>query len=674
MKREIRKRELGRGKKTAKSPKSAKSEEHAEHAGQSSGGARAGKRSGAGRGNPPGAKSGKSAGGDELPETEVYGDEVLGKALKWSLGILVLLGAVGGGAIYLATRPEPVAETRTSALTLPERRQAAQRKVPSMPFTDVTTEAGIDFVHESGAYGAKLLPETMGSGCAFFDFNQNGHPDLLLVNSSRWPFDRRPDTEPATMAFYENDGHGNFRDRTAEVGLDISLYGMGVGVGDFDNDGYPDLYITAVGENRLFRNVDGQRFEDVTEAAGVAGGPGDWSTSCGWFDYNNDGLLDLFVCNYVRWSKEIDESQDFRLTGVGRAYGPPDFFEGAFCSLFRNEGGGKFTDVSEEAGIQVVNPLLGVAAGKSLGVTFIDYDGDGWMDILVANDTVQNFLLRNLGEEGRFEEVARQVGVAFDKDGRARGAMGIDAGYFRNDGLLGIVIGNFANEMSALYVKQDKSRMFFDAAVSTGFGPPTRLDLTFGVFLFDCDLDGRLDILGANGHLEAEIGKVMASQTYEQSPHLFWNAGLGGGSEFVRVPPDNVGADFSAPLVGRGATFADIDGDGDLDVLITSCGGQPRLLRNDQTSGHHWLRVDLVGNGTTSNRDAIGAWVELHQGDEVQRRQVMPTRSYLSQVEKVVTFGLGTNDRVDRLVIRWPDGTRQELTEISVDQQMVVRQ
>lgn len=252
--------------------------------------------------------------------------------------------------------------------------------------------------------------------------------------------------------------------------------------------------------------------------------------------------------------------------------------------------------------------------------------------------------------------------------------MGIDAGYFRNDGLLGIVIGNFANEMSALYVKQDKSRMFFDAAVSTGFGPPTRLDLTFGVFLFDCDLDGRLDILGANGHLEAEIGKVMASQTYEQSPHLFWNAGLGGGSEFVRVPPDNVGADFSAPLVGRGATFADIDGDGDLDVLITSCGGQPRLLRNDQTSGHHWLRVDLVGNGTTSNRDAIGAWVELHQGDEVQRRQVMPTRSYLSQVEKVVTFGLGTNDRVDRLVIRWPDGTRQELTEISVDQQMVVRQ
>lgn len=609
---------------------------------------------------------------DHVSEVEERDDAIIGQALRWSLVAFAAIAIVGAGLV-LALRPRQAPPVlQQTELSEARRRELPKVTIPQVPFVDVTQQAGIAFVHENGAAGEKLLPETMGGGCAFFDFDDDGHQDLLLINSQRWPWDERPEVEAqATMALYRNDGHGNFQDVTAGSGLDINCYGMGVAVADYDNDGRVDVFISTLGANRLFRNLGGGKFEEVTHTAGVAGDEGMWSTSCGWFDFNNDGLLDLFVCNYVQWSREYDVAQNFQLTGGGRAYGRPQNFEGTFCYLYRNEGNGKFVDVSEQAGIQIRNPLTGVPMGKSLGVTFHDFDGDGWLDIVVANDTVQNFLFRNLGD-GRFEEVGMQAGVAFDPSGNVRGAMGIDVSHFRNNEAVGIAIGNFANEMTALYVTYGHGMLFTDEAVSTGLGPNTRLQLTFGVLYLDYDLDGRLDLFAANGHLEEEINRVQPSQFYEQSPQLFWNCGPEHKTEFLPVPADNCGPDFVRPLVGRGAALADIDGDGDLDLLIMAVGGPPRLLRNDQQLEHNWLRLKLIG--TTCNRDAIGAMVEVRLPDRTLQRHVMPTRSYLSQVELPVTFGLGLEDQVQSVTVRWPDGSVESVEEWHLNRMNIVTQ
>jgi hypothetical protein len=426
-----------------------------------------------------------------------------------------------------------------------------------------------------------------------------------------------------------------------------------------------------VGRDRLFRNEGSGQFVDITEAAGVAGREDEWSTGCGWFDYDNDGDLDLFVCTYVQWSREYDLAQEFQLTGGGRAYGRPQDFEGTFCRLYRNVGGDRFEDVSAAAGIQVRNSLTDTPLGKSLGVTFADFDQDGWMDIAVANDTVQNFLLHNQ-RDGTFEETGLFAGVAFDMAGAARGAMGIDAARFRNNDALGLAIGNFANEASALYVTYDSGMRFVDEAIATGLGPATRPVLTFGLFYTDCDLDGRLDLFAANGHLEAEINRVQPSQFYEQPPQLFWNAGPEYGTEFCPLGPEQCGPDLFRPLVGRGAAYADIDNDGDQDILIVASGQPPRLLRNDQQTGQRWLRFRL--EGSHSNRDAIGAWIEVQAGGRTLRQQVMPTRSYLSQVELPVTFGLGTEAEIQSVQIIWPDGSRQQLDPPPVDRTVIIRQ
>ncbi|MEX0818211.1 MAG: CRTAC1 family protein [Pirellulaceae bacterium] len=610
-------------------------------------------------------------------ETEEQDDAVIGTALRRSLVVFAVIGLVGGAVAFVLTRSAPPPRVKETELAAVQVREASKVEIPRVHFTDVTELAGIHFRHENGARGKKLLPETMGGGCAFFDFDGDGDQDLLLVNGQPWPWDREPITDakdgtpPATLALYRNDGTGRFDDVTQGSGLDISLYGMGVAVGDYDRDGRIDVFVSAVGSNRLFHNEGGGKFLDVTEAANVAGASDEWSTSCGWFDYDGDGDLDLFVCNYVKWSREYDESQGFQLTGGGRAYGRPQNFEGTFPYLYRNEGNGRFTEVAEAAGLHVRNPNTNVPIAKSLGVTFADFDEDGRIDIIVANDTVQNLLFHNRGD-GSFAEVGALAGVAFDMNGNARGAMGIDAARFRDNNAIGIAIGNFSNEMTALYVSPGDQMQFVDEAISTGLGPNTRLELTFGVFYFDYDLDGRLDLFAANGHLEEDINRVQPSQHYAQPPQLFWNCGREQDTEFLPVPSEKCGNDLLQPMVGRGSAYADIDGDGDLDVLILASGQAPRLLRNDQQLDHHWLRLKL--KGTRCNPDAIGAWIEVHVGTNVLKRQVMPTRSYLSQSELPVTIGLGESDSIDRLVIHWPDGTDQEIEPVAVDQLIEVKQ
>ncbi|MCA9124965.1 MAG: CRTAC1 family protein [Planctomycetales bacterium] len=606
------------------------------------------------------------------PETEERDDAVIGTALRWSLAVFVILGVVGGAIAFVLTRPAPPPPIQETELATVQVREASKVDIPNVPFTDVTNAAGIHFRHENGARGKKLLPETMGGGCSFFDFDDDGDQDLLLVNGQSWSWDKQPDeTPPATLVLYQNDGTGRFEDITKDSGLDISLYGMGAAVGDYDRDGRIDVFVSAVGTNRLFHNEGTGKFRDVTEDAKIGGAADEWSSSCGWFDFDSDGDLDLFVCNYVKWSREYDESQGFQLTGGGRAYGRPQNFEGTFPYLYRNDGEGKFTEVAEAAGLHIRNPATNVPVAKSLGVTFADFDEDGRIDIIVANDTVQNLLFHNQGD-GKFSEVGALSGIAFDMSGNARGAMGIDAARFRDNDAIGVAIGNFSNEMTALYVSHGKQMQFMDEAISTGLGPNTRLELTFGVFYFDYDLDGRLDLFAANGHLEEDINRVQPSQHYAQPPQLFWNCGREQDTEFLPVPSANCGTDLLQPMVGRGSAYADIDGDGDLDVLILSSGQTPRLLRNDQQLGHHWLRFELTG--TKSNPNAIGAWIEVHLGKNVLKRQVMPTRSYISQSELPITIGLGDSDTVDRVVIRWPDGSVQELGDVAVDQVHTVHQ
>jgi hypothetical protein len=426
--------------------------------------------------------------------------------------------------------------------------------------------------------------------------------------------------------------------------------------------------VTGIGGIRLLRNLGGTgRFEDVTRKAGIVSGTQDWNTCAAFFDFDNDGLLDLFVCRYVRWSPDIDRAMDFRMTGIGRAYGPPNSFEGSFPRLFRNNGNGTFTEVTEKAGLRVVNPATGKPMAKSLGVAPIDLNGDGWMDLVVANDTVRNFLFLNQ-HDGTFKEVGAQSGVAYDVNGNARGAMGIDTAYYRNDGDLAINVGNFANEMSALYVGGGPKLRFEDLAIVEGIGAATRQTLTFGVLFFDYDLDGRLDLFHANGHIEDQINKVQASQRYAQPMKLFWNCGAACQQSFVEVPAEQLGA-LSTAIVGRGAVYADLDGDGDLDLIVTQIGGPALVLRNDQASGNHWLRVRLEGGGKV-NRDAIGSWVEVTANGLTQRRQVMPARGYLSQVERTLTFGLGPATSVERLTVHWTDDTRQEAAVSQVNREI----
>ncbi len=618
------------------------------------------------------------------------GEAKIRRALLLSAAAIGGVAVVATGAFWLMRDEAPVVAVEEAEIATPVVPAVASIKPggtagqdvgavdPTLPppvrFTDITEQAGIDFVHINGAYGERLMPETIGSGAAFFDYDRDGDQDLFLVNSREWAGHQRLPKAGAgapTQRLYRNDGSGHFDDVTAEAGLALTTYGMGVAIGDYDGDGWDDLYLTTLNANHLFRNVGG-RFEDLTESAGVAGGADTWSSSAAFLDYDRDGDLDLFVVNYVDWSRAVDLEIDFRLTGLGRAYGAPLNFVGTDNQLYRNDGNGTFTDVSAAAGIRVADPVTGNPVGKGLGVVPFDLDADGWQDLIVVNDTVRNFLFHNR-RDGSFEETAIFDGVAYDRNGKATSAMGVDVARFRDDGELGIAVGNFANEMASLFVTTDGRPPFVDEAVLEGLGPASRIPLTFGLLFFDYDLDGREDLLLANGHLEHEINKVQQSQHYAQPPSLFWNCGDACRGRFVPVPTaDGAAGDLGQDLVGRGIAYADIDADGDLDLLITQNGRRPALLRNDQQTGHHWLRVELTGR--PPNTDAIGARLELTAGGVTRYRELRPTRGYLSQVERPVTFGLGPLTKVDRLLIRWPDGSEQQLVPDGVDRTLQVVQ
>jgi enediyne biosynthesis protein E4 len=585
------------------------------------------------------------------------GEAVIRRAFMRSIAAIVLGGLIVVG-IYQYNRPaHETAPVPQADVATPVKEAQAPAAIPQVKFTDITQQAGIDFKQTNGAYGAKLLPETMGSGVGFIDYDNDGDQDMILVNATYWP--DQPRTGQPTTRLYSNDGNGHFTDVSHASGLALDVYGHGLAIGDYDNDGWDDVYITALGKNHLLHNEHGH-FVDVTPASGTAGVEQDWSITAMFFDYDNDGDLDLFVGNYVQWSPEINLEIDFRVTGLGRAYSTPKHYAGAQSRLYRNDGNGHFTDVTVAAGI--------LPQGKALGVTAIDYDKDGLLDVFVSNDTIRNYLYHNKGN-GTFEEIGMLEGIAFDRKGTATGAMGIDTAWYRNDEDLGVAIGNFANEMSSLYVTSKAKSPFADEAVLDGLGADSRLVLTFGLFFFDYDLDSRLDLLQANGHLENEINKVQPSQHFEQPAQLYWNCGDNCNNRLMLVK--NTG-DLSEPLVGRSAAYADIDMDGDLDVVITQAGRDARLFRNDQHTGHHWLRLKLVGD--SDNHDAIGAVVELRAGGVSQRRLVMPSRSYMAQVELPVTFGLGASDHIDSLSVTWPNGHRQQLDIEQIDKLLTIRQ
>ena len=509
---------------------------------------------------------------------------------------------------------------------------------PGFRLTDVTAQAGVQFHHNSGAFGGKFLPETLGSGCAFLDYDRDGWQDILLINGADWPGHKKKRT---TLRLYHNNGNGTFTDVTARAGLDVELYGMGVAVGDYDNDGFPDILVTCVGQNRLFHNTGKGSFVDVTNASGLGKREG-FSTSALWLDYDRDGLLDLFVCNYVKWSPETDVFCS--LDGKHKSYCTPEAYRGATCWLFHNRGNGTFEDVTAASGIFD-------SSSKSLGVALFDQNHNGWPDLLVANDTQPNKLYRNQ-HNGTFKDAAVEAGLAFSSEGKARAGMGVDAADFDNSGSPGVAITNFDNEMIGLYRLSGKT--FEDIAPQSGVGIASRNSLGFGCAFLDVNLDGWLDFAVANGHIDETVRNIRGNVGYAQPPQLFLSNGKGSFHDAAA----EAGGSFDQPKVGRGLAYGDFDRDGDLDLLITTNNGPAFLYRNDQLAGNRSIRFHLVG--TKSNRDAIGATVQVFSGDLTQSRTVKGGSSYLSQSELPVTFGLDKRDRIERVVIHWPSGRTEE--------------
>src|SRR5262245_23572054 len=527
---------------------------------------------------------------------------------------------------------------------------AAQEKIR---FTDITKSAGINFVHNNGAFGKKYLPETLGPGCAFIDYDGDGWQDILLINGQDFPGHKS--NRVSTLKLYRNNHNGTFSDVTAKAGLAVSMYGLGVAVGDYDNDGHDDIFVTAVGQSRLFHNTAKGGFVDVTKTAGLEG-PDEFSTSAAWVDYDKDGKLDLLVGNYVQWSPQTDLY--CTLDGVRKSYCTPESYKGASVRLWHNLGNGRFEDVTKQAG------LLD-ATSKTLGLAILDYNSDGWPDILLANDTQPNKLYRNL-RNGTFREEGVTAGIAFSEDGIARAGMGVDAADFDGSGRPSIIISNCSNQMMALYHNEGNG-LFVDDAPASSLGRDTLLSLGFACFFFDYDLDGWPDIFMANGHIDADIERIQKRVTFAQPPHLFRNLG---NRKFTEVT-SAMGPAFSRARVARGAAYGDIDNDGDLDLLVTTNAGPAVLFRNDGASNNR-LRVRLVG--TRSNRDGIGAIVTATIAGQKHTQMLRSGSSYLSQSELLLTFRLGNQKNVDTLEVRWPSGQLDKLQNVAAGQLLTIQE
>jgi enediyne biosynthesis protein E4 len=520
-------------------------------------------------------------------------------------------------------------------------------------FTDATAAAKLQFTHYNGATGKKFLPETIGAGAIVFDYDGDGWPDVYLVNSTSWPGTNGP---KPTGALFHNNKNGTFTDVTRAAGLAQSFYGIGGAAADYDNDGLVDLYVVGWGGNHLYRNLGGGKFADVTAKAGVGGGG--FGTSAAFFDYDKDGKLDIFVANYVEWAPAKD--LHCTLDGKNKSYCTPESYKGQSPILYHNRGDGTFEDATLKAGIKTPN-------AKALGIAVLDYDGDGWPDVFLANDTQPNNLYHNL-KNGTFADVGTTAGIAFNEAGVARAGMGVDAADYDGSGRPSLIIGNFSNEMMALYHNEGNG-LFIDEAPTSTLGRASLLTLTFGCFFFDYDLDGLPDVFAANGHVADDISSVQPKVTYAESPHLFRNLGQ---KKFEAVS-DKVGADFQRPVVARGAAYADFDNDGDLDILLTVNNGPARLLRNDGGNRNKWLRIRT--EGTTSNRDGIGARVTVTlAGGKKIWSTVKTGSSFASQSELPLTFGLGTQAKAVKIEVAWPSGKTDVLTDVAANQTIVVRE
>jgi len=525
--------------------------------------------------------------------------------------------------------------------------------IPPVTFRDVTQQGGIRFVHNNGAFGKKFLPETLGPGVAFIDYDNDGWPDIFLVNGMDWPGHIQKHTTPK---LYRNNHDGTFTDVTHKAGLDVEMYGMGVAVGDYDNDGFDDLVVTALGQSRLFHNNGNGTFTDVTQKAGLSG-PRELSTSAAWVDFDKDGHLDLVVGNYVQWAQETDLY--CTLDGKSKSYCTPESYKGTAARLWHNRGDGTFEDVTQKAG-------LGDPTSKTMGIAVLDYDNDGWPDLLFSNDTQPNKLYRNNGN-GTFSEKGVIAGIAFSEDGVARAGMGVDAADYDHSGYPSVMITNFSNQMLSLYHNEGKG-LFVDEAPQSAIGRATLLTLGFGCFFFDYDLDGWPDIFIANGHIDPEIQRVQANVKYAMPPHLFRNLGKG---KFGEVT-NSMGAAFVTPRVGRGAAYADIYNDGRLDLLLSTNGGPAYLFRNEAqgSPANRSLRLKLVG--TKSNKDGIGAVVRLSSGGDSQTQMLRSGSSYLSSSELILTFGLAQRDKAETIEIRWPSGQVDHLSSVAAGQTITV--
>ena len=545
-----------------------------------------------------------------------------------------------------------------SATLIAVKVSALQKSAPSSrngsatQFEDVTRAAGIHFVHNNGAFGKKWLPETMGPGVAFLDYDNDGWQDILFVNGTAWA--GHPGKH-STLALYHNNHDGTLTDVTEKAGLAVEMYGLGAAVGDFDNDGYDDIFVTALGQSHLFHNNRDGTFSDMTKKAGLWG-TNEFSTSAAWVDYDRDGHLDLVVANYVQWSPETDIY--CALDGQAKSYCTPEPYKGTSVRLWHNRGDGTFEDATQKAGL--FDPT-----SKSLGVTVLDANQDGWPDILVSNDTQPNKLYINNGN-GTFSEKGVQSGIAYSEDGIARAGMGVDAGDYDRSGYPSVLITNFSNQMLALY-HNERNGLFVDEAPQSDVGHASLLTLGFGCFFFDYDLDGWLDIYVANGHIEDAIERVQPRVRYAQPPHLFHNLGDGKFKELTA----SAGTSFAAPRVARGAAYGDINNDGALDLVVATNGGPAALFRNSGTTNHS-LRIKLVG--TKSNRDGIGAVVRMTAGTDTQSQMLRSGSSYLSSSELVLTFGLAGHIQADSVEVRWPSGQTDHLKNVAAGQIVTVRE